>query len=77
MGMVAESNPVIRLEMPSSDTLEDLMNQIHTWLDARKIETTLLKLKYAPGGKIVLEIAFAAPHIADIFRREFAEGLPV
>jgi hypothetical protein len=48
--------------MPSSDTLEKLIYQIHTWLDARKIETTLLKLKYARGGKIVLEIAFAAPH---------------
>jgi hypothetical protein len=75
--MIADSNRIIRLEMPSSDTLEDLMNQIHTWLDARKIETNLLKLKYAPGGKIILEIAFAAPHLAVIFQREFAEGLPV
>ena len=71
------STPVIRLEMPPSETLADLMQQIRTWLDSRKIEPSLFKIRNTNQGKIILELEFATPDLARIFQQEFAEGLPV
>ena len=75
--MTLASTPVIRLEMPSGNSLAELMNDIRTWLDARKIETSLFKIGYDSKGRVILEIGFPTPHIAAIFQEEFAEGLPV
>jgi hypothetical protein len=77
MSTLNGSNPTIRLEMPPSSTLSDLMNQIRTWLDSRKIEPSLFKIDHSDQGKVVLEIGFPTPDIAATFRQDFADGLPV
>ena len=75
--MIVEDNRVVRLEMPFSDTLTDLIKHIRTWLQTQNIQTPLFRIEDTPGGKIILEIAFPTPDIAAIFQQELAEGLPV
>ena len=70
------SNTSVRLEMPTSRNLPDLMNQIRTWLDSRKIEPSLFRIDTGVGS-VVLEIGFPTSDAAEAFRRDFQEGLSV
>jgi hypothetical protein len=74
--MVPSINPVIRLDMPTGTSLADMMNEIRTWLDARRIEPSLFKMINTTEGAVALEIGFSSNDLAIIFQREFAESLP-
>lgn len=71
------SNPLIRLVVPARTSLSDLMNQIRTWLDARKIETSLFRIERTDQGVVVFEIGFPSPDVAATFRHDFDGARPV
>jgi hypothetical protein len=69
------SSSAVRLQFPASRTLPEVMSQIRTWLDARKIETSLFKIDRIGDGPVVVEIAFPTADAAATFRGDFTEGL--
>lgn len=61
----------ISVERPAGTPLADIMNEVRTWLDAKRIEPVECKSVVGQQG-IGFEIRFPHPKEADLFQREFA-----
>jgi hypothetical protein len=60
----------ITVEQPNDRPLGQIMNEIRSWLDSKKIEPASFKPIVAGGG-ILFEIGFRSQHEAELFQQEF------